>query len=95
MIMKYRKHKGLEISEVGVGTYSLSGVYGSKDIEEFRRMIKRAFKLGVNFFDTAEGYGDAEKILGKTVESFREEIIIATKVGLRKGYEPNLSRKMC
>ena len=93
MIMKYRKHKGLEISEVGVGTYSLSGVYGSKDIEKFRRMIKRAFKLGANFFDTAEGYGDAEKILGETVESFREEIIIATKVGIGEGYKPNLSRK--
>ena len=76
-----------------MGTYSLSGVYGSKDIEKFRRMIKRAFKLGANFFDTAEGYGDAEKILGETVESFREEIIIATKVGIRKGFEPNLSRK--
>jgi len=64
--MKYRKHRGLEISEVGVGTYSLSGVYGSKDIEEFRMMIKRAFELGVNFFDTAESYGNAEEILGKT-----------------------------
>lgn len=38
--MKYGKHRDLEISEVGVGTYSLSGVYGSKDIDEFRRMIK-------------------------------------------------------
>jgi len=91
--MEYRKHRGLEVSEVGVGTYSLSGVYGSKDVEEFRRMIKRTFELGVNFFDTAEGYGDAEKILGKAVKSFREEIIIATKVGVRGGYKPNLSRK--
>ena len=91
--MKYRKHRGLEISEVGVGTYSLSGVYGSKDIEEFRMMVKRAFELGVNFFDTAESYGNAEEILGKTVKSFREEVIIATKVGIRGGYKPNLSRK--
>ena len=91
--MKYRKHRDLQISEVGVGTYSLSCVYGTKDVKEFKRMIHRAFKLGVNFFDTAEAYGDAEKILGNTVKPFRKEVYIATKVGVKGDYKPNLSRE--
>ena len=48
--MRYRKHRDLRISEVGVGTYSLTGVYGTKNIEGFKSMINRAFELGVNFF---------------------------------------------
>jgi len=91
--MKYRKHRDLKISEVGVGTYSLSGVYGRKDIKEFKRMIYRAFDLGVNFFDTAEGYGDAERILGDAIKPFRKEVYIATKVGVKGNYKSNLSRE--
>ncbi len=90
--MRYRKHKGLKISEIGIGTYSLSGVYGAKDLEEFKRMIYRAYELGVNFFDTAEAYGNAEQILGEIVKPFREDIYIATKVGVKSGIRPNLSK---
>ena len=90
--MKYRTHRGLEISEVGVGCYALSGAYGSIDIRRFQQMLRQAHKKGVNFFDTAEGYGNAEKILGKTVKPFREEVYIATKVGIREGITPNLSK---
>lgn len=71
----------------------MSGVYGPKDVKEFKRMIGRAFELGVNLFDTAEGYGGAEEILGEAVKPFRDEILIATKVGIRGGYKPNLSRE--
>ena len=90
--MRYRYHMGMKISEVSIGTYALSGVYGQKDLAEFRRMILRAYELGVNFFDTAEGYGQAEEVLGEVVRPFREEINIATKVGLGEGRKPNLSR---
>jgi len=93
IFMKYRKHRGLKISEIGIGTYSLSGVYGKKDLKEFGRMIHRAHELGVNFFDTAEAYGDAERILGELLKPFREEIHIATKVGVKRGIKPNLSRQ--
>ena len=53
MSMEYRLHKNFEISEIGVGCYSLGGVYGEKDVGEFKRMLVRAYGLGVNFFDTA------------------------------------------
>jgi len=99
IFVKYRKHRDLKISEIGIGTYSLSGVYGVKNLEEFKRMIYRAYELGVNFFDTAEAYGNAEEILGEIVKPFREEVYIATKVGVRSGIKPNLSkdyiRKAC
>ena len=90
--MEYREHDGFRISEVGVGCYGLSGAYGSKDPEEFKRMIRCAYELGVNFFDTAEAYGDAERVLGEAVGPFRDEVYIATKVGLREGIKPCLSR---
>ncbi|KYK33696.1 MAG: aldo/keto reductase [Theionarchaea archaeon] len=89
--MEYRSHKGFDLSEIGIGCYALAGVYGKKDGEEFKRMLDRAYKMGVNFFDTAEGYGDAEGILGETVKPFREDVYIATKVGVKEGIEPNLS----
>jgi len=91
--VKYRKHKGLKISEIGIGTYALSGVYGAKDLGEFKKMIERAYELGVNFFDTAEAYGNAEQILGEIVKPFREDIYIATKVGVRSSIKPNLSKE--
>ena len=45
----------------------------------------------VNFLDTADDYGEAEKILGKVVEPFRDEIIISTKVGVKNNIKSNLS----
>jgi len=89
--MNYCKHKDFTVSEIGVGCYSLSGVYGKKDINEFRNMINRAYELGVNFFDTAEAYGNAEEILGEIVKPYRKNVYIATKVGIKEGMVPNLS----
>ncbi len=90
--MEYRTHMDFNVSEVGVGCYALSGVYGTKDVEEFKRMLRRAYELGVNFFDTAEAYGDAERILGEAIKPIRDEVYVATKVGIRGGLKPNLSR---
>jgi aryl-alcohol dehydrogenase-like predicted oxidoreductase len=90
--MEYRIHRELKISEIGVGCYALSGAYGSVDVKGFQQMLHHAHELGVNFFDTAEGYGNAEKILGETVKPFRDDILLATKVGIREGIKPNLSK---
>ena len=52
--------------------------------EESRPLIKRAFELGINFFDTANAYSDgtSEEIVGRALRDFarREEVVIATKV---------------
>lgn len=89
--MRCNHRSGMRISEVGVGCYSLGGVYGPKDLDEFARMIRRAYELGVTFFDTADAYGDAESILGRIVRGFRDEIHIATKVGVVSGATFDLS----
>jgi aryl-alcohol dehydrogenase-like predicted oxidoreductase len=90
--MRYRTHHGVEISEIGIGCYSLSGVYGKKDLAAYRQMINRAYEMGVNFFDTADAYGDAEQILGETVKPYRHKVLLATKVGVKEGIKPDLSR---
>lgn len=91
--MNYRSHRNLKISEIGVGCYALSGAYGKVDFKQFQDMLCRAYELGVNFFDTAEGYGNAEKILGDTIKPFRDDVLLATKVGIREGIKPNLSKE--
>ncbi len=96
--MKYRQAGPWQVSAIGYGCYGLSGAYGGVDAAAYERVILRAIELGVNFFDTAEGYGEAEAILGKVVAPFRDQIIIATKVSGEAG-QPDLSaaalRKAC
>lgn len=77
-----------ETSEIGIGTYSLSGVYGRVDIDSVCRTLNRAFELGITFFDTGPGYGDAEKVLGNVVRGFREDILLSTKVAGGMTEEP-------
>ena len=89
--MKYREHNDFKVSEVGVGCYALSGVYGKKDVKEFKKMLNRAYELGVNLFDTADAYGDAEQVLGEIVKPYRDSVYIATKVGVKGDIKPNLS----
>jgi len=90
--MRYRSHRGEKISEVGFGCYSLSGAYGAKDPEDVKKVIVRAHDLGVNFFDTAEGYGNAEKILGEVIKPFRDDVFLCTKVGFKGSLTPNLKK---
>ncbi|MBE0410403.1 MAG: aldo/keto reductase [Anaerolineales bacterium] len=78
--MQYRIHKNFKISEIGVGCYALAGVYGEKDVAGFKAMLVKAYEWGVNIFDTAGIYGDGERILGEAVASFRQDVILATKV---------------
>jgi aryl-alcohol dehydrogenase-like predicted oxidoreductase len=88
--MKKRKlgNSGLEVSALGLGCMGLSFGYGpetSKD--EAVKLIRRAFELGVTFFDTAEAYGPYrnEELLGEALAPFRDEVVIATKFGFEKG----------
>ena len=80
--MRYYERDGLKVSQIGVGCYGLSGAYGAKDRAEFARVLRRAHELGVTFFDTASAYGDAEEFLGSSMKDFRDDVCLATKVGL-------------
>jgi aryl-alcohol dehydrogenase-like predicted oxidoreductase len=90
-MMQYRTHKGERISEIGIGGYALSGVYGKKDPEQFVQVVQRAYDLGVNFFDVADIYGSAEEVLGRAVAPFRRQVWIATKVGWGSEGKPDCS----
>jgi aryl-alcohol dehydrogenase-like predicted oxidoreductase len=91
--MRYVTHRDLTISTVGFGSYALSGAYGPADRQDFVRLVDHALELGVTFFDTAEAYGDGERVLGEALGSRRSSAVIATKVGIRTGLEPRLSRQ--
>jgi aryl-alcohol dehydrogenase-like predicted oxidoreductase len=62
--------------------------YGAADAEGGSAAIQRAYDLGVTFFDTAElfGWGENEKVVGRAVKSFRDEVVIATKFGFTRDY---------
>jgi aryl-alcohol dehydrogenase-like predicted oxidoreductase len=74
---------GLEVSEIGFGAWAIGGSWGSQDDRDSLEALHRALDLGVNFIDTAAGYGDgrSERIIGKVLEERREEgrVIVTTK----------------
>ncbi len=90
--MNYKKYKHMEISQVGMGCYALSGAYGDTDPRAYKKVLEYAFELGVNYFDTAQSYGKiAERTLGEVIKPFREEVCISTKIGMKDGIIPSLS----
>jgi aryl-alcohol dehydrogenase-like predicted oxidoreductase len=88
--VEYRRQRDLTLSEIGVGAYALAGAYGPADPGKFTALVRRAHDLGVTVFDTAGSYGDAEVVLGAAVRPFRDEVVIATKVGSPEGAAPRL-----
>src|SRR5271170_3428480 len=78
----------LEVSAIGLGCMGLSFGYGpATEKEQAITLIRKAFELGVTFFDTAEAYGPFanEELVGEAVEPFRKQIVIATKFGFQGG----------
>ncbi len=84
--METRKlgNSGLEVSALGFGAMGLS-FPGAPSKEESIKLIRSAVESGITFFDTAQGYGDNELLLGEALEPLRKEVIIATKFGFREG----------
>jgi aryl-alcohol dehydrogenase-like predicted oxidoreductase len=74
---------GPEVSAIGLGCMSLSGVYGTSDEEAGFALIRRAIDLGVDHFDSSDmyGWGQNEELLGRALEGRRNGIVIATKFG--------------
>ena len=77
----------MDVSVVCFGgmTAGSYGIFGYQDDEESVRAVHAALEVGVNFFDTAEGYGNghSEEVLGRALEGRRDEAVIATKVSQR------------
>jgi aryl-alcohol dehydrogenase-like predicted oxidoreductase len=75
--------EGPEVSAIGLGCMSLSGVYGSSDEREGIALIHRAIELGVDHFDSSDmyGWGQNEELLGRALKGCRQGVLIATKFG--------------
>jgi aryl-alcohol dehydrogenase-like predicted oxidoreductase len=91
---------GLQVSAIGFGCWEIGGGYGQIEETEFARAVGRALDLGINCFDTAEGYGlgASERALGKALDRRRRDAIIVTKFGIGYREMPNLrdaSRARC
>jgi aryl-alcohol dehydrogenase-like predicted oxidoreductase len=81
---------GLEVSAIGFGCWEVGGGYGEVDESEFSRAVGRALDLGINCFDTAEGYGTSEQALGDALGKRRDEAIVVTKFGMAYRDMPNM-----
>jgi aryl-alcohol dehydrogenase-like predicted oxidoreductase len=87
--MEYSKMNGLnrKVSRIGLGTWAIGGfMWGGTDEQEALETIRAALEHGISLIDSAPvyGLGRAEEIVGRALAKYgkREEVIIATKVGL-------------
>jgi aryl-alcohol dehydrogenase-like predicted oxidoreductase len=74
---------GPEVSAIGLGCMSLSGVYGKSDDAAGAVLIQCALDLGVDHFDSSDmyGWGQNEELLGRALKGRRDGVVIATKFG--------------
>jgi aryl-alcohol dehydrogenase-like predicted oxidoreductase len=69
----------LKVSVIGFGGIPIIKASVPKAVE----MIRCAYDLGINYFDTARAYGNSEEKLGRALEDVRDKVIIATKTHQR------------
>ena len=85
--MRYNKlgKTDIKVSEIGFGTWALALDWWGKKIEEdeAKKMLKKAYDVGINFFETGDLYGKglSEKLIGEVFKDMRDEIVISTKYG--------------
>lgn len=85
-MIRYRPlfKEGPQVSEVGFGVWTVATTWwGVKDEMFGIQLLRKALDLGINFFDTADTYGNGlgETILSKAIGAHRDQVVIATKVG--------------
>ena len=84
--MKYKQlgNTNLKPSELGFGCSHIASLTTRHSNKEVLKTLKLAFDCGINFFDTADvyGQGDSERVLGKALGQQREQVIYCSKAGL-------------
>lgn len=72
----------LQVSTIGFGGIPIRRLERSEGV----RIVRRAFDLGVTYYDTARGYGDSEGMMGEALEGHRHEVVLASET-------PSVSRE--
>src|SRR5215471_21779468 len=106
--MEYRQFgtTDFQVSRMGLGCMSMSGVYGPADETESIATLHRAFDLGINFLDTSASYGHGHnhELIAKAIKGRRDKIVIHSKSGsprvpnargVRGGSTPDYLIKTC
>lgn len=110
--MKYKTlgKSGIRVSEIGFGAWTIGLDWWGKKLKKMKQNVcsKKAYDLGINFFETADMYGKgiSEKLIGQVFKGMREEVVISTKYGydfagveqighteLPQSFEPEFTRK--
>ncbi len=90
--MKYRKFGkiAMDVSEIGFGAWAIGGSWGDQKTSDSLEALDTALHKGVNFIDTAAGYGDgkSEKIIGEFLKSRSEHVFVCTKTPPAPGKWP-------
>lgn len=90
--MRYRElgRTGLQVSEIGYGAWGIGGrLWIGATEDESVRALRRAIELGVNLIDTARGYGESERIVGRVLrEHGGDDVYVATKVPPKNKISP-------
>ena len=85
----------ITVSEMALGCWPFIGgdLWGEQRDEDSIAAVHASLDAGVNFFDTAEGYGEgySERVLGEALEGRRGEAVIATKVGAARLAPPDVA----
>src|ERR1039457_3292017 len=91
--MHYRTlgHPGIKVSPCAPGAMMFGAAIGNPDHDDCIRIIHKALDAGINFVDTADAYsrGESEEIVGKALKGRRDDVVLATKVHLPMGDDPN------
>src|SRR5580700_1832565 len=80
---------GIEVSAIGLGCMSLSGVYGKSNDDDGVALIHDALDHGITLLDTSDmyGFGHNEELVGKAIKGRRGKVVLATKFGNLGGRE--------
>ena len=88
--MKYRTlgRTGYKVSEIGFGAWQIG--WSTQSEEDSIKSLHTAVERGVNFIDTAAGYGNgkSEKIIGKFIKDLGKRVYITTKIPPLPGIDP-------
>ena len=85
MIQRTLGKTGWKVSAIGFGAWGIGGQWGAVERSAAIESVKAAYEAGVNFFDTADAYGEpqglSEELTGQALRGVRDRVLIASKVG--------------